>query len=96
MMLFDNSVIPGIRMLATNDKKSTFRAETDAEGNYLLKLPVGFYSIEVGERRNLFCPVRMTNDTIVDSQVEMALDVVLARGLASHASNKCKTKVVKF
>ena len=97
--LFDlqGSVIPGITiMVSTGKNKTVSTIRSDDNGEFAVRLPVGTYSLEVGNEFSLFCKVVIKNYRVVANREPMRLDIVLGESMSSHGGDRCRKKVIKF
>jgi hypothetical protein len=95
--LFDSqgAVITGMSVTATDSRGMTSTAKSNEEGRFVMELPVGTYSLEIG-RDSLFCKVVVERYRVVNPRQPMRFDILLAEGRSSHGGDKCRKKVIKF
>ena len=91
------AVITGIEITATDAGRKVSRAVTNEAGRYSFDLPTGEYTLEVGNNdRSLFCPLRIKNYLVPESNGLVTLDIILKVGKCSHCGEKCKLKTIEF
>ncbi len=93
----NGAVIPGMEIAAINDAKKVFRVVTADAGEFSLALPIGEYTVEIGNNeRSPFCPVRIKNFLIPKFSGFIAFDIILKNGKCFHCDQRCKLKTIEF